>query len=179
MVNFITLKKALYDWVVANSLTNSVIWANQNGVTPNKPHVTLFLSTFIKVGRDSQLPVDDVSGDAVIKGDRELTLSIQHFGDQALENLDQIRSSLDKPTVLEGLSVNSIAVVDDTLSIIDLSTIFNNAFEPRASIDILFRISSNYGSTSTDNVNVIENIDIQSEYKDVEDNTITNNNINI
>lgn len=171
-LNFETIKTNLYSWVTANSGGASVIFLNENAPRPAQPYVTLFLSSLNQIGED-YTPKSDVNGLVDMVGDREFTLQIQTYGGDCITRLENLRSSLQMQTVLDTLRANGIVFVNH-FGINDLTELLDSRFEKRGAMDILFRIGQSY----TDNLGLVETIEVEEIYQDaggtvVYDHTIT------
>lgn len=90
---------------------------------------------------------------ALIAKDNEFTLSVQGFGDDSMQELTNIRDLLETFTVQGLLRAASLAFVQ-VLNFSDITGLFQSRFEPRASLDLLFRINS----TVTEDAGVIETV---------------------
>jgi hypothetical protein len=171
-LNFETIKTNLYSWALANCPGCSVIFLNENAPRPAQPYVTLFLSSLNQIGED-YTPESDINGMVDMVGDREFTLQIQTYGGDCITRLENLRSSLQKQTVLDTLRANGIVFVNH-FGINDLTELLDSRFEKRGAMDVLFRIGQNY----TDNLGFVETIEVEEIYQDaggtvVYDRTIT------
>lgn len=155
-ITFSTLKTALYAWASSNTpALTPVIYYNQDGVRPAKPYITLFLRDFVQIGWD-YVPKPDALGDADIIGNREFTLQIESYGANAMQVLENLRSSLQNPNVLDTLRANNIVFVNQ-FPINDTTVLLDTQYEERATMDILFRIAQ----TIEPNLGVIEIVEIE------------------
>lgn len=170
-LNFETVKTNLYTWASGQSGGNPVIFANENSPRPALPYMTLFLNSLVQIG-DDYVPRPDGVGDLDLVGDREFTLQVQCFGGDPITLLENMRTSLQKETVLATLRANGIVFVQHN-PITDITALLDTEFEPRASMDILFRIAQ----TDTDNHGLIETVEVQEVFSDgqstVYDETVT------
>lgn len=171
-LDFETIKTNLYSWALANCPGCSVIFLNENAPRPAQPYVTLFLSSLNQIGED-YTPESDISGMVDMVGDREFTLQIQTYGGDCITRLENLRSSLQKQTILDTLRANGIVFVNH-FGINDLTELLDSRFEKRGAMDVLFRIGQNY----TDNLGLVETIEVEEIYQDaggtvVYDHTIT------
>lgn len=160
-LNFETVRTDIYDWVasiVGGSVT--VIFENQNGPRPSLPYVSILLTTLTQIGVDYISP-PDAMGDSDIIGDREFNIRIQAYGGDPITQLENIRSSLQKPSVLDTLRANNIVFVD-RLSINSVSALLDTEWEARASMDILFRIAQ----TDSDELGLIETVEVDETLSD-------------
>lgn len=157
-LNFTTVKTNLYTWASGVLTGIPVIFFNSNAPRPALPYVTLFLQSLVQIG-DDYIPKPDNVGLSEIIGDREFTLNVQVFGGDPITILENLRSSLQKETVLNGLRANNIAFVQH-FPINDITELLDSRFEPRASMDILFRIAQ----TDSENNGLIETVEIEEEF---------------
>lgn len=159
-LDFETVKTNLYAWALANSPGCSVIFLNENAPRPAQPYVTLLLSPLNQIGED-YTPKADASGLVDMVGDREFTLQIQTYGGDCITRLENLRSSLQKQTVLDSLRANGIVFVNH-FGINDTTELLDSRFEKRAAMDVLFRIGQDY----QDNLGLIETVEVEEIYQD-------------
>lgn len=173
-LNFATVKTNLYNWAVTQvPVGMPVIWWQPNAPRPTVPYITLFLQSITAVNQDWTAPDANASGVVDMKGDRNFTLQVQAYGSDPLTLLENIRTSLQKQTVLDTLRANGIAFYQ-SLTINDITDLIDSQFERRAQLDILFGI----GQVYTDNPGYFDEIEVQEIYEDqtgsiVHDETIT------
>ncbi len=173
MITITTLKSKLY--TSFDAITSfEIIWANQNSPRPSTNYITLLIGPFIRIGWDEIGEPDDVEtpgeigGATIIKGNREFTLSIQAFGEGSLQELINIQSKLEMPSIRTDFAEgNGIAIIrSDTVN--DLTGLIEADFEERANLDVMCRIVSPFDTVAealaTEDEGVIENIN-----EDVED----------
>lgn len=162
-LNFETVKTSLYNWVTSVLPANvPAIFFNENSPRPELPYVTLFLNTLTQIG-DDFTPRPDIDGDASIIGDREFNIQIQAYGGDPITTLENIRSSLQLDSVLDSLRNDNIVFVQHN-PINDITGLLDTKFEPRGSMDVLFRIAQ----SQDDNLGVIETVELEQNYSDGE-----------
>lgn len=146
-LNFSTVKNSLYNWAVANVPSGmSAVWYFPNAPRPTVDYITLQISSLVQIGWDYiPQPVDD-AGNVEGVGDREFTLHVQAYGGDPFTVLENLRTSLQKPTVLDSLRANGIVAVN-WFPIQDITDLVDSRFEQRASMDILFRIAQEWIDT--------------------------------
>lgn len=146
-IDFEQIKTYIYDWAVSNLPSGvEVIMYNQNAPRPTTPYVTLFFQNLLQIGND-YIPKPTVDSGLVEQvGDREFTVQIQTYGDDCFTRLENLRSSLQKTSVLDSLRANGIAFVQQ-FPIQDITELLSSRFENRAQMDILFRTAQNYNDT--------------------------------
>lgn len=143
-LNFATVKLNLVQWctsVVPSGMP--VILYEPNAPRPTVPYVTLYLNSVTAVNQDWTAPDSDINGVVDMKGDRNFTLQVQAYGGDPLTLVENIRTSLQKQTVLDTLRANGIAFYQ-SLTIADITELVDSQFERRAQLDILFGIGQIY-----------------------------------
>lgn len=174
-LNYETVKTTLYNWAVSVVPSGMpVIFWEPNAPRPEVPYVTLFLSSIIALNQDWSSPSANVSGEIDMKGDRSFTLQIQGYGNDPLTVLENIRTSLQKQTVLDNLRVGGI-VFYQSLTITDITELVDSQYEKRASLDVLMAI----GQTYTDEPGYFSEIEVQEIYLDQIDNVVYDETITI
>lgn len=144
MINFSTVKLALYNWVVnVSPMGMPVIYWQPNSPRPTVPYISLFISQITAVNQDWSSGVTDINGAIAMKGDRQFTLEIQGYGLDPLTLMENIRTSLQKQSVLDTLRANGIAFYS-SLTINDITELVDSQYEHRAHLDILFGIGQVY-----------------------------------
>jgi len=161
-IDFSLVRTYLYNWAVANiPSAMPVVYLFPNAPRPTVDYVSLYISTITQIGWDwTQDPLDDF-GISKMVGDREFTLQVQAYGGDPMTVLQNLRTSLQKQTVLDSLRVNGIVFVN-WFAINDVTELVDSRFEQRASMDVLFRIAD----ISTDDLGVIDRIVLQEVVKD-------------
>lgn len=156
-LNFDIVKLNLYQW--ASSVVPigmPVIFYEPNAPRPAVAYVSLYLTSIVAVNQDWSAPDADILGAIDMKGDRQFTLQVQAYGGDPLTVLENVRTSLQRETVLDTLRANGIAFYE-SLSIGDISDLVDSKFEKRAQLDILFGV----GQTYTDTPGYFDEIEIQ------------------
>lgn len=154
MLDLAPYRKAIYDWAKLE-LEMEFIWADQNAHRPNKPYGTLkIIPGFSKIGATDNI-THKLDGVFNVAGTREFTLSLNCYGDSALERANFVSSSIEKPTVIETFSAAGLVVVR-VEQVNDLSKTMDNAYETRSQIDVRFRLKT----IVEDDVGIIETVEI-------------------
>jgi len=162
MINFATLRLALYNWVVSVAPSGMpVIYWQLNSPRPKVPYITLFISQITAVNQDWSSGVTDVNGAIAMKGDRQFTLEIQAYGADPMELMENIRTSLQKQSVLDTLRANGIAFYS-SLTINDITELVDSQYERRAHLDVLFGI----GQVYADSPGFFDHIELTEEFID-------------
>lgn len=150
-------ENTLHAMVVA--LTGKVaILEKQNGPKPKKPYLTMRLSSLRRVGMDEQRRTA-TAGEVEIVGPREMTLSLQWFGDGAMAGLTDLAQALQKPTVVDRCMSAGFAVFDVD-AVQELGALSGTTWEERAVLDMYVRIML----STTDTPGYIHDVTIAAEY---------------
>lgn len=141
---FADLKTALYNWATSNVPSGMpVIYYYPNAPRPTVDYVTLLISSVTQIGWDYVPQPTDSAGDVEQVGDREFILSVQGYGGDPITVLENLRTSLQKQTVLDTLRASGI-VYFDWFPINDITDLVDSRFEQRATMDLHFRIAQEY-----------------------------------
>lgn len=141
-----TLKATLYN-LVQPLLAENTIWLDQSAPRPALPYVGIRITPFQAVNND-YYDAPDANGAMVIKGDREFTLNVQRYGPDSVMALSAFVDKLRKWSVIEDFMAAKIAVVDTALPVTDISFAQDGVkYEPRAAVDIRFRVKSEISDT--------------------------------
>lgn len=152
-MTYTEIKAAIYSWV--NSCAcRSVIWANQDAPAPARTYITLLISRIAAVGRDYVSPPDS-AGTSRVQGNREFTLSLQAFGDSAIQDLMDLRDSLETVSVQQALADSGLAIVEHQ-QIQDVTFALGSTLEPRAVFDVRFRAGSEIVDDGTGFIQIVE-----------------------
>ena len=167
-IDFNVVRTNLYNWAIANLPSGMpVIWLYPNAPRPTVDYVSLYIATVTQIGWDwTQGPLDD-TGISKMVGDREFVVQAQAYGRDPVTVLQNLRTSLQKQTVLDTLRANGI-VFFNWGAINDVTELIESRFEQRASMDINFRIADIY----TDNLGNIDTVVIEEIFKDPNGNII-------
>lgn len=131
------IELAIYDWVSKESGITT-IWDKPDQPRPKLPYITLnIISGPNKIGTDE---IKYEENKFKINGRRFFTLSIQAFGERALETMSNLQSSIEKPTVREKLRSAGLAIWNEP-NVLDLTTLLETDFEQRSSMDVMFGIT--------------------------------------
>lgn len=160
-IDFNQVRTYLYEWAIANIPSGMpVVFLYPNAPRPTVDYVSLYISTINQIGWDwTQDPLDD-SGVTEMVGDREFTLQCVGYGGDPMTVIQNLRTSLQKQSVLDSLRVNGIVFVS-WFAINDVTELVDSRYEQRASMDVLFRIADIY----TDNLGVIDTVVLEEIYK--------------
>jgi hypothetical protein len=161
-INFNTLQDSLYAWAqAAVPLNTPVIWYYPNAPRPEVPYLTLNIQSFAQMGWDYiPRPIDN-PGNVILKGDREFVLSVQAYGSTAMQMLENLRTTLQAETVRASLRASGLVYFAQQ-PIIDLTTLIDSRFEPRAGLDLSFRIGQQYAEA----LGTIATVELTEQYFD-------------
>lgn len=165
-MDFEAIKTAVHGWAVS-VVPIETIFLNQDGNVPPSPFCTLFVQPVAFFGHDESSNDDD--GLVTYTGQREISVSVQYFGNNAMQNAIDLGESLEMLAARDLLAESDLVFVDRVGGVNDLSELLDTGFEERATIDILLRIASirtQSGGT------VIESTELTSEYKNADGSTI-------
>lgn len=152
------LRAAVWQWL-SDTLGGgvTVIYMDQTAPQPPKPYAAIRLLTVTKLGLQDEL-LQTISGGGMqtIKQQRTAAFMMQFFGAGSLQRAEDARASLQKPSVLEDLFYSKgLAVLNDP-QVTNITALLETEFEDRAQLDVLF----GYGSTDTDDVGLIETVEL-------------------
>ncbi len=154
-ISFATVRTNLYNWAIANVPSGMpVIYYYPNAPRPTVDYVTLYISSVVQIGRDYiQEPTSSTSGITQQVGDREFTLQVQAYGNDPLTVLENLRTSLQKGSVLASLNAVGLVYVN-WFPISDITDLIDSRFEQRGTMDLLFRLANVYTDT-VGNINTV------------------------
>jgi hypothetical protein len=165
---FKQLKTTMYDWAVANVPSGMpVVYYYPNAPRPNVDYVSLLISSVNQIGWDYVPQPDDNPGVVEQVGDREFTMTIQAYGGDVLTVLNNLRTSLQKETVLDTLRASGVVFVN-WFSINDITDLVDSRFEQRATMDVLFRIADEY----LDTLGTIGQVELEEEILNIDGSTV-------
>lgn len=128
---------------------------------PQKPYLTLkIISGPRKVHEDDLRKNDD--GTFEIVGQRAFTLSLQAYGPNCLDRLDDLSIALDDPDHFYQLKQDADIAVTNRGNVLDVSTKLATGYEKRGSLDIVFNSSKN----KVTEIDRIEGVEISGEVND-------------
>ena len=161
-LNYNTIRQSLYSWASLNvPMGMPVIFYEPNAPRPIVPYVTLYLSSITQINEDYTAPKTDSNGIVFMRGDRSFILQTQAYGGDHLTVLENLRTSLQKETVLNTLAANGI--IFNLAGIInDITTLVDSQFERRAQLDITFSAAQRYN----DDLGYFDHLELQQIYLD-------------
>jgi hypothetical protein len=159
-LNFNTVRQNLYIWARAVIPSGvPIIFYEPNAPRPTTAYVSLYLNSINAVNQDYSDPEATGIGVTAMRGDRQFTLQVQAYGSDPLTLLEDLRTSLQKQSVLDTLRANGIAFYQ-SLTINDITELVDSRYERRAQLDILFGIGQIY----EDAPGYFSTIEVEEEY---------------
>lgn len=162
MISIRTIEQGIYNWVTY--ITNeTTIWLDQNAPRPPRPYIGLDVGASEAIGHDYHTEPDS-NGDAVLYGNRELTVEIQYYGNEGFDTLEKLKTSVGQYDVKDIFIEHGIFYVDRLGEISD-TTLLDTLWESRRILELRFR-TSNQGVTDPHKYNVgcIETADVDGSY---------------
>lgn len=134
--------------------SNKVIWSDGNAPRPMLPFATLKTNSLRRVNNDHHGAPDATTGNAIVTGDRQFTLSIQYFGSDAVSALGDFADKMQLNSIVDAFVAKklipfNVGAVTDVAELLGGS---GGKIEPRAAVEVFFR----YKSALADEVGVIE-----------------------
>lgn len=154
-MNWTTIRDALYTWVESVEGSRPVVWADQDAPRPMGPFTSLRLNTRTKVGHDFVGHATD-EGEISVRGNREIVLEVQTFGENALSRAEALRTSLSMPTVWGALSSTAGIAVLWEGDVQNISELEESRYEERGTFDVRLRVAENV----TDTPGVIKHVEM-------------------
>lgn len=151
------VENKIRDWIVLVLSSIQVIFANENAPRPSLPYITILVAPFIKIGQANM--IDETQGDRTVKYDEDFNVSIQYFGDDWRDVLQQLKDSLQLEQYKDYFTAEDIAIRDDT-PISDISLQLDNTIEKRG----LFELVCGFARHLTENVNYVSTVNISETY---------------
>lgn len=161
-INFRSLKENIASVIVSLS-SKVVIWSDQNAPTPDGDYIALKITSTRFIGGTDWQSKPNADEESETQGDRELVLSVICVSENSMEILLDLIDKLNLNSTLDLLGSKKLAYVDLESDAIDITTNIDSAFESRASMELIFRISKNYSSETVDAVNKVNKIGIEGE----------------
>lgn len=161
-LNLDTIRLGIYDWVKSelagtDVTADKIMWLNQDAPRPARPYVGLnVLVGPGRVGHDALTEVTPGVYDLV--GVREMTCSVNVYGERADAFVDQLMCSLEKPTVQERLATFGLAMIEQS-DPTDLTALIETRWEARSQFDVRFRVTSK----TRDNVGYVQSVELENQ----------------
>lgn len=168
MINLKSLKINIAS-VIKELSSKNVIWSNQNANCPSGEFILLKISNFKTINSTDYESESYFSNNKYFtksNGDREFILNIQCISENCVEILLDLLNKIKLNSNSNVLDEKKLVFVSQDTDIIDITTIINGAYESRASVDVVFRISKNYSSEDINETDIIEKIEIDAVLQD-------------
>lgn len=146
------LREIIYNWIYDNT-SLIAIWDNENAPRPNIPYISLRILSISKIGQ-SYYDSPDHNGDRIIKYDEDFTLSIRSYGQGTDDNLQLLKDSLQKESVIQYLQRNGLSIRNEN-NITDISILIDETREERFLYEVFFGIAH----CIEENIGVIEDFE--------------------
>jgi len=164
-MDFEAIRTAIQAWAVS-VVPVETIFLNQDGNVPPLPFCTLLIQPVAFIGQDESS--NDDAGLVTYTGQREISVSAQYFGANAMQNAIDLGESIEMLEARDLIAESDLVFVDRAGGVNDLSELFDTGFEERAGIDILLRVAS----IRTQAGIIIEKVEIDGEYIKADGSTI-------
>lgn len=129
------LQKAVRDLLVILAPGSKIIWANESGVRPELPYLSLNIVTpSIRIGSRDALVETDV-GVWQLHGQRQAFVSANAYGLLAMQTALNIQNGLETEAALSYMRANKISIMIDS-DLRDLSLLEDTKIEKRAQFDL-------------------------------------------
>lgn len=162
------IETAIHAWVrdAVAAITERVIIADQGRSRPERPYADVKLAAIQRRGIDENGAVDG-NGDREVSGVRMLRVTVRTFGDEAMQMASDARDALGKETVRDALCAAGLSFWN-MADALDISAEIETAIERRSTFDAFFGIASRV----TENVGLIQCVEIEGEYAKPDGETI-------
>lgn len=151
-MNHEQIMTAVKDWLASVKPANvTVVEANQNAPRPALPFITVY-QTGTALAEHSEISAPDADGDAVIRNDAEIMISLQCFGENSKAIMDGVRISLERETIRRALRAAGLPYIRTLNGVTDNTETVGTRYEERAGMDLEFRAAL----TVSDSIGVIE-----------------------
>lgn len=131
----------------------AVIFEDQDAPRPAPPYLSVRLAGPVIVGHEDAQAIDD-EGLQTIRGDREITASVQAFGAGALDLARRAAHALATERTRSQLALSGLCPRGTLPRINDLTQLLETSSEERAQFDAVLAFSDDY----TDDVGLIEHV---------------------
>lgn len=134
-----TIRKGLYTFV--NSVTNqTTIWYRPNAPRPPLPYITIDIKDYEAIGSDWIAYLDE-DGFTYFEGDREFTLVVNAYGDNAITVLEKLQT-MGRAYEFQNLLLDYGLVYVDRISMVNVAELLDTKWQPRYQLELRFRTSS-------------------------------------
>lgn len=168
----LSLKKTL-SFLINTISGQKIIWSNQNSPTPDGDYIILEIESIKTPGSTDFYSRPNAQGVLRTQGNKEITLSLISVSKNSMEIVSNLIDELKSEINSNLLFQNKIAYVKIENEPIDITVKIGNNFESRVSVDLIFRISKNFGSSDTLQVETVEGVSYEGDLVTNSGNTIT------
>jgi hypothetical protein len=135
--------------VLAAGDNTSVIFYRPNAPRPELPYTSI--QFLLNAGEIDDIEAFDQTDNMVkLFGNREVTYTLNFYGDNALDEANTVQGKIRTTTVRQILAENVSIRIWRMEQVRDLSLLMDSGFEERAAFDIVFNIPMEDGSTIQD-----------------------------
>lgn len=174
-IDFEPVKVAIFDWL--HTALNGALAEGAAGAIPvlraeqnsTRPHDQLyveykFLTSFLKINPIDDLVWDEANSQFKLVGQREFVVSCHFIGEGAAECAAGAQMALSAPNICQIFRGNGMAVRNDR-AINDTTQYLEEAFEPRAVLDVRFGLTLENLSIVSD-LGTIESVELKNKIID-------------
>jgi len=159
-INIAAIKTALHAWCT-DETGELFIFTSQNAPKPTGPFGTIRINSNLTLNRAIKTNTREI--DENITTDYEISgilmVSINTYKDDALQLISNLKSSLDKDSVIDYFNSNNIGILNQS-EIRNINEVENKEWEERGQCDFFFNVIS---STQETGGNSIEKIEVTDE----------------
>jgi len=144
-----SIQDSIRNAVIAAGTNTRVIFFRPNAPRPQLPYTSIqYLSNVGEIGDFEEFDQDD--NQVKTFGNREVTYTLNCYGDNAIDEANTLQGSLRSTTVRAILAATVAIRIWNLEAIRDLSLLVDSGFEERQAFDIVFNIPMENGTTSQD-----------------------------
>lgn len=154
------IEAAVQTWV-ADALGGAVpvVFVEQGKPRPAPPYLTVKVSGPTSIGHDEDRKLEDPGAPALAvqtyRGDREVSVSVQAFGTDAMDNARAAARALATETTRSQLALAGLCHRGIVPTVNEITEPLETSFEPRAQFDATLAFGEDY----TDEVGLIEHVE--------------------
>lgn len=168
MINWSDVKKGIYSWAKSQAReypgspqTFDFMWEDQSEHKLTAPYGTLkFITGPVRIFQDE---TRKEGNDFLNSGLREITLSVNLYGDKAFEVANFMNSGIERSVVLEMFQSVGLAYIQAT-TLRNLTRLVSARYESRFQFDVRFRIAENI----VDGAGYFDKVEITNEFNNGE-----------
>ncbi len=170
MLSQTTIENRIRAWLSLIFPTTEIIINDAtipSGSRPGLPYISINFLGLQIISDNNYQSQPDISEKSKITGIREITFSINYFGVDSQTELEKITVFAKDDNLISFLLIDGISYIDNT-GIRDLTFLRDTVYEPRAGIDLIFRIASQ----EIIDAFIIETVGINGEIRDQANNIL-------